>query len=260
MSHLSNSLYEIVCLSDNPEAVNYTENLSVKYSLSIKSDVDSCQAKYIFVVDDALCFSLRMGGAIGDFSIKLHDGKFLNRLKTASLSQPLAKAVGIKKLSDSLSVFDATAGLGRDGIFLGYLGCNVTMCERERQLFILLNEALFAFKNNYSEMLRGNIKLLCGDSINIMENKDFEDSPEVIYLDPMYPKRKKSSALPKKKLQALRVLVGEGQDDVDSLLKNALEFATKRVVIKRPPEAGIVGGRCDFSIESKLARFDVYLV
>jgi 16S rRNA (guanine1516-N2)-methyltransferase len=133
------------------------------------------------------------------------------------------------------------------------------MCERERLLFILLAEAYLIFKNNCADILRGDVNLIYGDSINIIENSGNVQSFDVVYLDPMYPKRKKASALPKKKLQALRIIAGEGQDDVDGLLKSALDFATKRVVLKRPPEADVVGGRCNFSVESKLARFDVYL-
>ena len=86
-----------------------------------------------------------------------------------------------------------------------------------------------------------------------------EDKPEVIYLDPMYPERKKSAQV-KKNMQILQTLLGK-DEDTESLLNRALSTAKKRVVVKRPKGAeNIPGIKPDICIESKKTRYDVYVI
>jgi 16S rRNA (guanine1516-N2)-methyltransferase len=75
----------------------------------------------------------------------------------------------------------------------------------------------------------------------------------------MYPERKKS-ALVKKDMQILQHLLGK-DENAEALLKTALEYAGKRVVVKRPVHAETVGNiKPDTSISSKKTRYDIYLV
>ena len=92
-----------------------------------------------------------------------------------------------------------------------------------------------------------------------MEHMDTETRPDVIYIDPMYPQRKKS-ALVKKDMQILQRLLGKDQD-AEKLLDTALQCAAERVVEKRPVHASPVGNvKPDTSISSKKTRYDIYLV
>jgi 16S rRNA (guanine1516-N2)-methyltransferase len=85
------------------------------------------------------------------------------------------------------------------------------------------------------------------------------ERPEVIYLDPMYPHRTKSS-LVKKEMRILRVLAGDDQDAA-GLLVAALACARKRVVVKRPRLAPRIEGQTPSTeITSKNSRYDVYLI
>ncbi len=79
---------------------------------------------------------------------------------------------------------------------------------------------------------------------------------DVIYLDPMYPLRKRVTALPSKDMQILRALVGDDLD-FDALFVVARRFAD-RVVVKRPAHAPPIAPT-HAQIESKLARFDIYV-
>lgn len=101
--------------------------------------------------------------------------------------------------------------------------------------------------------------LLNQDAIAYLQNKP---SFDVIYLDPMFPHKKKS-ALVKKEMQAFQLLLGADQDS--SLLFNAALLASpKRVVVKRPNSAPSIvnelGRLPSMAITSKKHRFDVYLL
>ena len=83
--------------------------------------------------------------------------------------------------------------------------------------------------------------------------------PDVIYIDPMYPDRKKS-ALVKKDMQILQRLHGE-DDNAAELLDNALRYAKKRVVVKRPIQAETLSEKKpNTCIKSKKTRYDVYTI
>lgn len=83
--------------------------------------------------------------------------------------------------------------------------------------------------------------------------------PAVVYLDPMYPHRSKS-ALVKKEMRILRILVGDDEDSA-KLLTSALQVANKRVVVKRPAYAPpLTGLEPNLVFKTKNNRFDVYLI
>ncbi len=86
-----------------------------------------------------------------------------------------------------------------------------------------------------------------------------QNPPDVIYIDPMYPDRKKS-ALVKKDMQILQRLHGP-ENNAGQLLENALTFARKRVVVKRPVQAESINERVPgTSIKSKKTRYDIYVI
>jgi 16S rRNA (guanine1516-N2)-methyltransferase len=75
----------------------------------------------------------------------------------------------------------------------------------------------------------------------------------------MYPERKKS-ALVKKDMQILQRLHGQ-DDNAADLLENALLFARKRVVVKRPVNAETLNERIpNTCIKSKKTRYDIYTI
>ncbi|MGJ8687280.1 MAG: class I SAM-dependent methyltransferase, partial [Spongiibacteraceae bacterium] len=84
-----------------------------------------------------------------------------------------------------------------------------------------------------------------------------DDFPDVVYLDPMFPMSKKT-ALVKKEMRLFHSLVGE-DDGGEALLAVALQRATHRVVVKRPPKADYLAGRKpQLSVSGKAVRFDIY--
>ena len=80
---------------------------------------------------------------------------------------------------------------------------------------------------------------------------------DVVYIDPMFPKREKSSKV-KKEMTMFHNLVGKDEDS-HLLLDLAFEIATKRVVVKRPKLAEHLNSKKpDIEYKGKSCRFDVY--
>jgi 16S rRNA (guanine1516-N2)-methyltransferase len=170
--------------------------------------------------------------------------------------QMIAKAVGIQSGVRPV-VLDATAGLGRDAFLLAQLGCSVTLIERHPLIGALLADGLGrALLDLEVGPIIQRMHLRLGNAIELIRDWSAEP-PQVIYLDPMFPHREKSS-LVKKEMRVFRPLVGD-DDDAVQLLQVALELATHRVVVKRPRKAPSVCGKPPgYVLEGKSSRYDVY--
>lgn len=183
-------------------------------------------------------------------------GSLARRLaKNKGRRELIAKAVGLKA-HEKLFIIDATAGLGRDGFLLATLGCKVLMLERAPIIGKLLQEGLqkALADKRFAEL---DIELLIMDAKDYLNALTKNNYPDVIYLDPMFPERKKS-ALVKKELRYLREVVGEDKDAAN-LLAIALTRAKRRVVVKRPRlSTALPGPKPHHAIIGKDTRFDVY--
>jgi 16S rRNA (guanine1516-N2)-methyltransferase len=98
-------------------------------------------------------------------------------------------------------------------------------------------------------------ELIHGDALEVLHR--ITDKPDCIYLDPMFPPKRKKSALAKKSIRVLRELAGDDEDKVQ-LFEAALKFTGKRVVVKSPDYAEPLGGKPSEIYQSKLIRYDVY--
>lgn len=186
-------------------------------------------------------------------------GKLRYRSDRAGLrSELLARAMGVKP-KDKAFIVDATAGLGRDSFILASCGFEVTLLERSEVLYQLLNDALLRAKDELPDII-GNMRLIHADSIEWLKNQPIDRQPDVIYLDPMFPERKKSASV-KKEMVFMQELLGKGDDqDYLTLLDTALTHAKRRVIVKRPRLAPKIGEKApNFSLNGKSCRFDVYL-
>ena len=174
--------------------------------------------------------------------------------------QAIAKAVGLKHGRCPV-VLDITAGLARDAYVLASLGCKLHLVEQSPFVYALIEDGIRRCQHDAAcaDNLKNVISWVNADAIDHMHAINIHNRPEVIYIDPMYPDRKKS-ALVKKDMQILKKLLAKDQNDAQ-LLITALECAAERVVVKRPrhaPELGDISA--DTNIFGKKTRFDVYLV
>ena len=187
-------------------------------------------------------------------AIDFNHGKNSWRRKQGRKNELLVKALGLKKLKNPV-VLDGTAGLGRDSFIIASLGCQVLMVERSADIHALLANALDNALNNPE------LATIC-QQMQLFKGDLFTFSPpqpvDVVYLDPMYPHRRKS-ALVKKEMRLLRQVVGDDRDS-DALLVRAKEIAQARVVVKRPKGAPFLNEQPpNHAIKGKKGRFDIYL-
>lgn len=170
--------------------------------------------------------------------------------------EAIAKAVGVKG-NYLPTVVDATAGLGRDAFVLASIGCQVTMFERHPVVAALLADGLYrAYQDaTIGQLLQKHLHLIYNSSL--LGLNSYQERPDVVYLDPMFPHRQKS-ALVKKEMRIFQQLVGSDLD-AEELLEPARRLAKKRVVVKRPDYAPFLANQKPTAeIKTKNHRFDIY--
>lgn len=214
------------------------------------------------------------------------------RLYGGGLSQHLAKAVGLdqrkgpgqgqgqgkgpsKQQGKPLHIVDATAGLAADSFVLASLGAHVHMLERSPVLSLMIEDALDVARsftstevstseNQQLMQILNRMSVANIDSVQWLSQQPNQGC-EVIYLDPMFPERRKKAAV-KKEMQVLQLLLNDGVqteserlDEERSLLELSLSKAIYRVAVKRPRLAPPLPGPAPgYSLEGKSIRFDIY--
>lgn len=184
-------------------------------------------------------------------------------------SQSIAKAIGLKQGMPPPTVIDATAGLAKDAYVLACLGCPMTLLERSPIIVELIHDAIKRAEENehFQAILKTGFNVITKSSIEYLTqlleksktDSQKENFPDVIYLDPMYPDRKKSASV-KKNMQILQSLLGK-DDDTQELLNISLKVAKKRVVVKRPKgAANLSNTKPTYQVSSKKTRYDIYII
>ncbi|PKM10725.1 MAG: hypothetical protein CVV13_11920 [Gammaproteobacteria bacterium HGW-Gammaproteobacteria-3] len=166
----------------------------------------------------------------------------------------LAQALGRK----TQTVIDATTGWGQDSLHMFRMGYELLCLERSPVMVELLNDAFgrLALQEWVQKLNITPPRLQAGDAIEILAQ--LETRPDCIYIDPMFPPKRKKSALSKKSMTVLRALSGD-DDDKDALFAAAFNATGRRVVVKSPDYAEVLGGKPNQSFQGKLLRYDVYL-
>ena len=94
------------------------------------------------------------------------------------------------------------------------------------------------------------------DSIEAMPH--LGGTPDVIYLDPMFPERRKSAAV-KKKFQLIHRLEAPCQNE-GALLAAAISAGPRKVVVKRPAKGPYLASvKPSHSLAGKAVRYDVII-
>lgn len=250
----------VAVAAESPDQQRKAADLAARLTLPL-AEIGSEEYPFLLVVT-ALRLEIRQTGAEapGPVFVDFTGGAVEYRRKHGGgRKQPLARAVGIKG-TVAPTVFDATAGLGKDAFVMACLGSRVHLFERSPVIGALLEDGLNRAMADpgIGDLVGTRMTLTIGDSKQLIQSMSRE-KPEVVYLDPMYPHRTKS-ALVKKEMRLLRAIVGD-DPDAPELLQNALKHAQKRVVVKRPKSAPTITGPApSIQVASKNSRFDVYLI
>ncbi len=179
----------------------------------------------------------------------------LPRLARGRLGRELlVRAAKVKGVENPL-VVDATAGLGQDALLLAAAGFRVKLFERNEVIAALLADALRrASADAGLADVVARMELSGSDSVEGL--RTLAEHADVVYLDPMFPERRKSAAV-KKKFQLLHHLE-RPCDDAEELLHAAMEARPRKVVVKRPAKGPFLAGvEPSYSIKGKAVRYDV---
>jgi 16S rRNA (guanine1516-N2)-methyltransferase len=192
--------------------------------------------------------------------LALRDGRNLRVGPVFAEFKPLSKPIAsCRQLRQAIGknahrVVDATAGLGGDAWLLASLGYDVLALERHPLIYALLEDA-WHHATEAGHTTNQRLRFQHGDAISLLPT--LTPTPEVIYLDPMFPPKRRRSTAVRKEIRLMRILVGDDEDTL-RLFELALTTATARVVVKRPDHAPPLTGTPTFSCGGKLVRFDVY--
>ena len=224
--------------------------------------LDNTPTRHLYTLafdEDAVRLHSHSGDKNLPILVELHIGEADYRRKHGGgKGQMIAKAVGISG-NFKPRVLDATAGLGSDAFVLASLGCSMSLQERSPVAYALLADGLargyrFACAQGDTELMATFARMTLTQISS--HNLDVADC-DVIYLDPMFPSRKKSAAV-NKNMRAFHDLIGN-DDDADALLVHALNQAVYRVVVKRPRIAPHLNNtKPSYMLEGKSSRFDIY--
>jgi 16S rRNA (guanine1516-N2)-methyltransferase len=240
--------------ADYPVCLSLAAQLSLP--LLALSDV-SALAAYAFYLgyrDASLCLldaqSLKKGG----LRVEIEPRPGEQHSYPAPKKDLIALAIGKK----TKTVLDATTGWAQDSLALFRMGYQVTCIERSPIMAALIGDGFerLAAKDWVKNRELSPPGLLHGNAINLLST--LPETPECIYLDPMFPPKRKKSALAKKSMLILRDILGDDTDR-DDLFASAWQTASRRVVVKSPDYAEPLGGKPNESYQGKLLRYDVYL-
>lgn len=206
---------------------------------------------------------------LGDFKIDFKGIEYRRRNPNGK-NDILFKALGlpalIKKTNpSSIKIVDATLGLAEDFFYIYQMlsksipleqNFKLIGIEQNAALFVLLHQALQECNPNE------NGTFIFGNSLDVLPTLTNVD---VIYLDPMFPDKKKS-ALPRKEMQIFKTLLNSEMYshlnlDATQLLENALQIAKDRVVVKRPIKGPSIESKykVNHSFLGSAIRYDMYL-
>ena len=185
----------------------------------------------------------------GDFS------RMLPRLRHGALQRELLVRAARVRGVDAPTAVDATAGLGEDALLLAAAGFSVTLCEHDPVIAALLRDALRrAAEDDRLRDVVARMRLVEAESVEVLEG--LAASPDVVYLDPMFPERRKA-AVTNKKLQLLQRLERPCPDE-EALVRAAISAHPRKVVVKRPLKGPNLGGvKPSSSLSGKVVRYDV---
>ena len=165
----------------------------------------------------------------------------------------------VRALGDARTIVDATAGLLGDAFLIAAAGREVTAIERSPVVYELAKDGLARAMRDpvLSELLGGRLQLVHADArAGLSARAGTSPAPEAVLMDPMFPPKKKASALPRKEMLMLRELVGADLDAAE-LFEQARVTSRGRVVLKRADDTHELAAP-DWTVQGTTVRFDVF--
>ncbi|MFT4629299.1 MAG: 16S rRNA (guanine1516-N2)-methyltransferase [Arenicella sp.] len=242
-----------VCVELHGLSYHYDLSLFSKLYRQNSASVQS-QLRIIAQLDGLHCEWLQADAKSLKYYIDIDKFTQQQRSYPAAKQGALNQALGKK----TKRVLDATGGWGGDALLMCAQGYEVTLIERNPVMALLLNDAMRRLAmSEWAQENQLNIpRVIHDDAIRFLQYDRVDI--DCIYLDPMFPPKRKKSAAVNKRLQLLQWMVGSDLD-ASQLVKNAMNFSSARVVVKRPGNAKPLIAKPSQQFLSKLVHYDVYL-
>lgn len=239
----------VVCLGKGGQ-----RDMAESFSRKTGAPIVDKPGEYLTIHFDSKGVSLSGFGLTyqGDFAETM-----MHRVTNGRLQhEMLVKAASSEK--EGRKAIDATAGMGEDAFLLAAQGYEVTLYEQNPVVAALLKDAIRrAKKNQILKDIAGRMKVVEADSVESMSK--LLDPVDVIYLDPMFPARQKSSLI-NKKLQLIQKLEPPCSEETD-LFDAALKVCPSRIIVKRPLKSECLAGRePSYTLKGKAIRYDCYVL
>lgn len=225
--------------------------LAESFANKVGSDILDTEGPELTVIFDSKGVSLT-GYKLtfqGDF-----DGMLRRVTEGRLLHEMLYKAT--KTDRTGLKAIDATAGMGEDAFLIAANGYDVTLHEQNPVIALLLKDAIRrAKKQPVLKDIASRMHVVEGNSIDILPKR--LDPVDLIYLDPMFPGRQKSSLI-NKKLQLIQKMEAPCIEERE-LFDAAIQAGPTKIVVKRPLKAPFLAGyKPNYSLDGKAIRYDCY--
>ncbi len=251
-------MFDNLAMLDQGESVLSSQHLADRLSIPCFKNIDQAKQSGIvfFLCYRNGCLTLLDQQLLkkGGMRVEVDPRQGEQHSWPAPKNNQFALALGKK----TVSVVDATTGWAQDSLAMFRMGFQVTCIERSPIMAVLVEDGLkrLAEKDWVKNRQLRLPKLIQANAIETLATLD--ETPDCIYLDPMFPPKRKKSALAKKNIAVLRDILG---DDVDKqqLFAAAWQAAACRVVVKSPDYAEPLGGKPNMVYQGKLLRYDVYL-
>ena len=195
----------------------------------------------------------------GDQVLRADYTRMMARLRRGNLGRELlVRAARVRGSSlcheGPARAIDATAGMGEDALLLAAAGFEVRLYERDPLIAALVRDGLrrAALVDELAAIVA---RMTFCEENSIEAMAELVGWPDVVFLDPMFPERRRRAAT-KKKLQLIQQLERPCEDE-EALLQAAIQTRPRKVVVKRPLKGPYLAGvKPSHSLAGKVVRYD----
>ena len=226
------------------------------------------QAQFLQAIDninaEGFTFRLNKKNQLELFSTELNQSIVVdftsndiqNKINPQKAKPAIVKAIEGRN-NQPLNILDGTAGLGSDSFVIAARGHKVIAIEKSKIVYTLLLDGLNRAKNSESiYKFANNISLYNFDTESYLSQT--QEIFDVIYLDPMFPERKKSAKV-KKGMQTLQLLLGHSNSDENNLFNLAFNKSKKLIIKRAVNNPYFADKKPTNSLKGKSNRFDIYI-
>ena len=175
----------VLCDENNSQAENLSKQLEIP--LITRNEINSLKEGFFLAWCGNRLTLFDIQSPKKGLSIEFDARSMEQRSWPAPKTGSLAQAIGKK----TKTVVDATAGWGQDSFHIFRMGYQVVSIERSKIIAALLNDGFSRLESqNWMQQLHlKSPKLMTGNAIEILKN--IKQIPDCIYLDPMFPAKRK---------------------------------------------------------------------